>query len=68
MNKDFSVSKELPRVNFVKCAMYTKYGNNTKIEPQHERLPGNFPRGSLRSEILTPSRLIIVYLKILFSN
>ena len=25
MSKDFSLSKELPRVNFVKCAMWTKY-------------------------------------------
>ena len=26
-------------MNFVKCAMSTKYGNDMKIEPQHERLP-----------------------------
>ena len=32
-------------VNFVKCAMWTKYGNSMKIEPQHERLPGKFPQG-----------------------
>ena len=37
MSKDFSINKELPRVNFVKCAMQTRYGNNVKIEPQHER-------------------------------
>ena len=52
MNKDFSIfhisyilNKELPRVNSVKCAMWAKYGNNMKIEPQHERLPRKLPQG-----------------------
>ena len=34
----FSISKELPRVNFVKCAMQTKYGNNVKKELHQEFL------------------------------
>ena len=34
MSKDFSISTELPRVNF---------SNNMKIEPQHKWLPRIFP-------------------------
>ena len=58
MSKDLSISKELPRCK-QKCAMYTKYGNNAKNEPQDERLPAKIPpRDSPRSEIMTPSWFI----------
>ena len=40
------MSKELPHVNFVKCAMQTKYANKLKNEPQDERLPRKFPQGT----------------------
>ena len=64
MSKDFSINKELPRVNFVKCAMQTRYGNNVKIEPQHERLSRKFlPGDSPSSEIMTPPRFIDFFLK-----
>ena len=41
----YLLNKELPRVNSVKCAMWAKYGNNMKIEPQHERLPRKLLQG-----------------------
>ena len=33
-------------MNFVKCAMQTKYANKLKNEPQDERLPRKFPQGT----------------------
>ena len=43
-SKDFSISKELPHVNFVKCAMQTKYANKILKEPKDERLSPKFPQ------------------------
>ena len=59
----FSINKELSRVNFVKCAMKTKYRNNMKVEPRAvaAKIP---PRDSPRSEIMTPSWYLTFYLKI----
>ena len=59
----FSINKEFPRVNFVKCAMKTKYRNNMKVEPRAvaAKIP---PRDSPRSEIMTPSWYLTFYLKI----
>ena len=42
---DFSISTELPCVNFVKCAMQAKCGNKMKIESRRKRLPRKFPQG-----------------------
>ena len=43
-SNDFSLIKEIPWVNFVKCAMWANYENNMKIEPKHERLSRTFPQ------------------------
>ena len=39
MSKDFSISKELPHVNFVECVMQTKYTNNSKKSSCHDNSP-----------------------------
>ena len=61
MSKDFSTSEELPRVNFVKYAVLTKYANDMNNEPQDWQLRENSPGDSPRYESLTPSRFTNFY-------
>ena len=62
MAKDFSMSKELPCVNFVKCTMETKYGNNMKKWAVAAKIPQGI-RSGLRGHL---SDLLIFISKYVF--